>query len=155
MVYEISKLTQLDATKVTELLTHLEAEITENNPKIDLKRGVFHDTVMYYHALLESAIRENLDIYQSARSLQQIEADPTIADTSTVSDVLSNWGITRDEGTKATGEIWPHWRSILSAHFMNASENSYLGQGSMRRAGRRPPSPARPATRSIALAFFP
>ena len=105
MVYEISKLSQLDSTKVTTLLTQLEAEIAENNPKIDLKRGVFHDTVMYYHALLESAIRENLDIYQSARSLQQIEADPTIADTSTVSDVLSNWGITREEGTKAAGEV--------------------------------------------------
>lgn len=105
MVYEISKLSQLDATKVTTLLTQLEAEIAENNPKIDLKRGVFHDTVMYYHALLEAAIRENLDIYQSARSLQQIEADPSIADTSTVSDVLSNWGVTREEGTKATGEV--------------------------------------------------
>ena len=105
MVYEISKLSQLDSAKVTALLTQLEAEITENNPKIDLKRGVFHDTVMYYHALLEASIRENLDIYQSARSLQQIEADPTIADPDTVSDVLSNWGVTRNDGTKATGEV--------------------------------------------------
>ena len=105
MVYEISSLDQLDATKVDTLLTQLTTQLQEDNPDLDLKRGVVHDIILYYHSVLESAVRENLDRYQSARSLQQIEADPTIADTDTVSDVLSNWGITRKDGTKATGEV--------------------------------------------------
>lgn len=105
MVYEVPSLDQLDATKVDTLLTQLTTQIQENNSDLDLKRGVVHDIILYYHAILESAVRENLDRYQSARSLQQIEADPTIADTSTVSDVLSNWGITRREGTQAAGEV--------------------------------------------------
>ena len=105
MVYEISNLDQLDATKVDTLLSQLATQLQEENPDLDLKRGVVHDIILYYHSVLESAIRENLDRYQSARSLQQIEADPTIADTETVSDVLSNWGITRKDGTQAVGEI--------------------------------------------------
>jgi hypothetical protein len=105
MVYELPDLSGLDATKVTTLLTQLKTEIQENNPKLDLKRGVFHDTVLYYHAVLEAAIRENLDRYQTARSLRQIELDPAVADTDTVSDVLSNWGITRNDGTFSTGEV--------------------------------------------------
>ena len=105
MVYEISSLSQLDPAAIKALLSQLEAEIQENNPNLDLKRGVFHDTVLYYHAVLEGAIRENLERYQTARSLQQIEIDPSIADANTVSDVLSNWGITRDEGTFAKGSV--------------------------------------------------
>jgi len=105
MVYEISSLSQLDSTAIDTLLTKLKTEIQENNPNLDLKRGVFHDTVLYYHAVLEGAIRENLERYQTARSLQQIEVDPSIADTDTVSDVLSNWGITRNEGTFAKGAV--------------------------------------------------
>jgi len=105
MVYEITDLTQLDPSKVEELLLKLTTELSAENPTLDLKRGVFHDSVLYYHGVLESALRENLARYQSARSLQQIEADPTLADDTTVSDVLSNWGITRTEGTQAKGEV--------------------------------------------------
>lgn len=105
MVYELTQLDSLDTTDVTELLTKITAELQEENPTLDLKRGVLHDSVAYYHAVLEAAIRENLNRYLSARSLNQIEADPTIADTTTVDDVLSNWGISRREGTQAKGEV--------------------------------------------------
>ena len=105
MVTELSSLSQLDTTKVETLLTQLVAEVQENNSNIDVKRGVFHDTVLYFHAVLESAIRDNLDRYQTARSLRQIELDPSVADTDTVSDILSNWGITRNEGTQAKGTV--------------------------------------------------
>jgi len=105
MVTELSSLSQLDTTKVETLLTQLTAEIQDDNPDLDVKRGVFHDTVLYFHAVLESAIRDNLDRYQTARSLRQIELDPSVADTDTVSDILSNWGITRIEGTQAKGTV--------------------------------------------------
>jgi hypothetical protein len=105
MVYEITDLKQLNSTDVDALLVKITEELAAENPTLDLKRGVFHDSVLYYHAVLESAIRENLNRYLSARSLQQIEVDPTLADTTTVNDVLSNWGITRKEGTQAKGEV--------------------------------------------------
>ena len=105
MVYEITDLTQLTSADVDTLLDKITSEIAEENPTLDLKRGVFHDSVLYYHAVLETAIRENLNRYLSARSLQQIEVDPTIADATTVDDVLSNWGITRVAGTQAKGEV--------------------------------------------------
>jgi hypothetical protein len=103
--FEISDLTQLNSTDVNQLLDRLATQLQELNPNLDLKRGVFKDTVAYYHAVLETAIRTNLERYQSARSLQQIAADPTLADDDVVNEVLSNWGINRKIGTKAAGSI--------------------------------------------------
>jgi len=103
--FEVPNLSELDSTDVTQVLDRLAAQLQELNPALDLKRGVFKDTVAYYHAVLETAIRTNLERYQSARSLQQISADPTLADDTVVNEVLSNWGVTRNIGTKATGSI--------------------------------------------------
>lgn len=105
MVYEIKTLSELNATEVSTLLTQITSQLQEENPTLDLKRGVIHDSLAYYHSVLETAIRENLNRYLSARSLRQIEADPTIADSTTVDDVLSNWGVTRRVGTAAKGEV--------------------------------------------------
>lgn len=103
--FEVPALDQLNTDDVQQLLARLATQLQELNPSLDLKRGVFKDTLVYYHAVLEAAIRTNLQRYQSARSLQQIEADPTLADDNVVNEVLSNWGVTRKQGTKATGAI--------------------------------------------------
>jgi hypothetical protein len=103
--FEVTDLTQLSNTDVNQLLDRLAAQLQELNPSLDLRRGVFKDTIAYYHAILETAIRTNLERYQSARSLQQIEKDPTLADDTVVSEVLSNWGVTRKVGTQATGSV--------------------------------------------------
>lgn len=103
--FEVPALDALNAEDVQQLLDRLAAQLQELNPELDLKRGVFKDTLVYYHAVLEAAIRTNLQRYQSARSLQQIQADPTLADEEVVNEVLSNWGITRRIGTKATGPV--------------------------------------------------
>jgi hypothetical protein len=103
--FELPSLTQLNSTDVQTLLDRLATQLQEMNPELDLRRGVFHDMLAYYHAVLETAIRTNLERYQSARSLQQIEADPTLADDTVVDEVLSNWGVTRKSGTKAVGPV--------------------------------------------------
>ena len=103
--FEVTDLTQLSNTDVNQLLDRLAAQLQELNPSLDLRRGVFKDTIAYYHAILETAIRTNLERYQSARSLQQIEKDPTLADDTVVNEVLSNWGVTRKVGTQATGSV--------------------------------------------------
>lgn len=102
---ELPQLTQLDEAKVRELLSQLTAQLQDLNPDLDLSRGVFHDTVAYLHAVLETAIRTNLDRYTSARSLRLIESNPDLADPEIVNDVLSNWGITRSEGVAPSGTI--------------------------------------------------
>lgn len=103
--FELSALADLNTENVQQLLDKLATQLQELNPALDLRRGVFHDMLAYYHAVLEAAIRTNLERYQSARSLQQIEADPTLADETVVNEVLSNWGITRKIGTKARGPV--------------------------------------------------
>ncbi len=103
--FEVPSLTELDSVEVNQLLERLSTQLQELNPDLDLKRGVFKDTLAYYHAVLETAIRTNLERYQSARSLQQIEADPSLADAGVVDEVLSNFGVTRKLGTAATGSV--------------------------------------------------
>ena len=103
--FELPNLEALNSENVQQLFATLTAQLQELNPSLDLRRGVFHDMLAYYHAVLEAAIRTNLERYQSARSLQQIEADPTLADETVVNEVLSNWGITRKAGTNARGSV--------------------------------------------------
>jgi hypothetical protein len=103
--FEIADLTQLDSADVQQTLDRLVSQLQELNPALDLRRGVFKDTLAYYHAVLDAAIRANLERYQSARSLQKIQEDPTLADDTVVSEVLSNWGIVRKPGTKAVGPV--------------------------------------------------
>jgi uncharacterized phage protein gp47/JayE len=102
---EIPSLTELNQEDVAQLLERLSAQLQELNPSLDLKRGVFKDTLAYYHAVLDAAIRTNLERYQSARSLQKIQENPELADAEIVNEVLSNWGIVRKEGTKAVGPV--------------------------------------------------
>jgi hypothetical protein len=103
--FEVPSLDQLNAADVQQVLDRLAAQLQELNPALDLKRGVFKDTLAYYHAVLETAIRTNLQRYQSARSLQQIVADPSLADRTVVDEVLSNWGVIRKQGTAASGTV--------------------------------------------------
>lgn len=103
--FELSNLTDLDNADVQQVLEQLTTQLQELNPSLDLKRGVFKDIVAYYHAVLETAIRTNLERYQSARSLQQINANAVAADSTVVDEVLSNWGITRKTGTRAIGSV--------------------------------------------------
>ena len=103
--FEITDLSSLNADDVAILLDQIATRLQELNPTLDLKRGVFKDTLAYYHAVLEASIRTNLDRYQSARSLKKIEEDPTLADDAVVDEVLSNWGVTRKAGTQASGSV--------------------------------------------------
>lgn len=103
--FEIQKLDQLSSENVLQILERLTAQLSEQNPTLDLRRGVFHDQLLYHRALLETALRTTLERYQSARSLLQIEQDPTLADPGVVDSVLSNWGVRRRIGTIATGSV--------------------------------------------------
>jgi hypothetical protein len=95
----------LDVDSVTAALNEVVVRVQEDNPSLDVTRGVFHDTIAYYHAVLSAQRDANTQDYLNARSLKQINADPSLADPDIVDDVLSNFRVVRKEGALATGEV--------------------------------------------------
>lgn len=102
---EISSLTALDPADVEQILEQTISRVQTAHPTVDLKRGVFRDVLVYIQSQIETAIRTNLERYQSARSLQKVQEDPSLADDTVVDEILSNWNVTRQSGTKATGSV--------------------------------------------------
>ncbi len=105
MTIELTALNDLDVDLVQQELAKSSSLVQERWPSLDLRRGVLHDVLLYLHAVLAAAERTNLNRYLSARSLQQIQADPSLADVEIVNHVLSNWRLTRKAGTLARGEV--------------------------------------------------
>src|SRR4051812_47599303 len=98
MTIALRDLAALDATLVEQNLAQTVARLQEADPALDMRRGVLHDLLVYYHAVLAAQYDSNLADYQAARSLLQIEADPTLSDPTLVDDVLSNFGLYRKGG---------------------------------------------------------
>jgi hypothetical protein len=105
MTIEVRDIDTLDADNVAQKLAFVSARIQEQNPRLDLRRGVLHDLLAYYNAILAEQLDANVQDYLAARSLLAIEEDPTLADPELVDHVLSNFGVTRKEGSKAAGEV--------------------------------------------------
>jgi uncharacterized phage protein gp47/JayE len=105
MPIEISSLKQLDEAKVQSMVATLSQWMAERHPDVELTRGVFHDLVLYFDGLLNAAIQENIDRVRQSNSLLKINEDPTLADTEVVDQVLSNFNLTRDNGTPAVGVV--------------------------------------------------
>jgi hypothetical protein len=103
MSLQITSLTQLDPAKVESMIATLSQLMAERHPEVELTRGVFHDLVLYFDGVLNAAIQENIDRVLRSNSLLQITQDPALADTAVVDQVLSNFNITRDNGTPAVG----------------------------------------------------
>lgn len=100
-----SNLADLDLDDVTQLVEEYTTLLQEAYPDMDLKRGVLQDLLLRPAAALAARQQEALQRYLNARSLQQIEEDPTLADTGVVDDILSNFLVTRSTGSAATGEV--------------------------------------------------
>lgn len=105
MAVTIRPFDQLDPAVVQKNLDETAARIREDNPALDLKPGVLDDLLVYYHAVLAAQQEQNIRDYLNARSLAAVTADPTLADTDIVNDILSNFRVSRKDGTKAVGEV--------------------------------------------------
>jgi hypothetical protein len=75
----------------------------ERHPEVELTRGVFHDLVLYFNAVLNAAVKENIDRVMQSNSLLKITQNPALAEDALVEQVLSNFNLTRKAGTPATG----------------------------------------------------
>lgn len=103
--FEVSDLKSLPVDDVRQVLTRVATQVSELNPNIDVRRGVFRDLVLQFHAVLETAIRQNLDKYRQSSSLYEIAQNPDLADPVLVDRVLSNWGLYRKPGSQAFGPV--------------------------------------------------
>tara|TARA_R110000824_G_scaffold16491_4_gene68429 strand:+ start:2265 stop:3926 length:1662 start_codon:yes stop_codon:yes gene_type:complete len=101
-VQDLSTLTVTEVQQAQEFITQL---VQEQNASVDAKRGVLHDLLFYFSGVLSTANQTNIDRYRKSNNLKSIEADPTLADADVVDNLLSNYGITRREGTTATGTL--------------------------------------------------
>lgn len=95
----------LNADLVTQTLAETVQRVQEDNPQLDLRRGVFADLLAYYHSLLDVQRQENINDYLLARSLKALEDNPDLADPDLVDDILSNYLIERQPGANAAGDV--------------------------------------------------
>ena len=105
MAIEIASLSELDTAKVEQMIAKLSQYMQERHPEVELTRGVFHDLVLYFNGMLNAAIQENIDRVRQSQSLYAITQNPALAETAIVDQVLSNYNLTRDNGTPAVGVL--------------------------------------------------
>lgn len=105
MAIELRDLNDLDPDLVLAALTETVERVQAANPQLDLRRGVFAELLAYYHAVLDTQRRTNINDYLNARSLLQVQTDPTLADPTIVDDIVSNFRLERLAGRKAAGEV--------------------------------------------------
>ena len=105
MALEVSNLSELTAAAVLQKQEFISQLVQEDNPNIDVKRGVLHDLLFYYSAILSAATQENIDRLRKSGSLFEISKDATLADTDVMDRVMSNFLLTRRIGTAASGTI--------------------------------------------------
>lgn len=105
MTIAMRAFSDLSVDAVTAALDEVVMRVQEDNNSLDVTRGVFHDTLAYYHAVLAAQRDANIQDYLNARSLKQIIEDPTLADDDMVDDLLSNFRVTRKEGAVASGTV--------------------------------------------------
>jgi len=101
-----TSITNLDSDKIATVEDRLVQLLQEKFPNLDLNKGrVLRDVLVRPAAILQTVLNEDLDILRRSMSLAEVDVDPTIADTDTVDNILSNFLLTRKVGTKTTGQV--------------------------------------------------
>lgn len=105
MTIAVKNLAELDPELVRQQLEEVTQRVREENPSLDIRRGVIHDILLLFHAALAAGLVTNINDYLSARSLKAIEENPELADPELVDHVLSNFLVSRKPGAVASGEV--------------------------------------------------
>ena len=121
MPIEISSLKQLNPEKVQAMVATLSQLMAERHPEVELTRGVFHDLVLYFDGVLNAAIQENIDRVQQSQSLLRITQNAELADVDVVDQVLSNFNVTRDNGSPAVGYVTVVFNSDIRTEITTAA----------------------------------
>lgn len=99
---DLSDLTKAEVDQAQSLVIQL---LKDYSSDIDTKRGSIGDIVIYLSGLLHASERDLIDRVRRSSSLVEIAADSELADTDIVDAALSNYLVTRRDGTKAAGRV--------------------------------------------------
>ncbi len=101
----IASLSQIP-TDVAEQARALVVQLLqEQNPDLDVRRGVFYDLVIQLSTMLVAMNQTNIDRVIRSSSVLELSKDPTLADDDTVDRLASNAGQTRSAGSPASGLV--------------------------------------------------
>jgi hypothetical protein len=105
MTIEITDLNELADDAVLQQMATLTELFQEAAPTIYARRGVLHDLLIYYSAVLATKSQTEMDRLRRSSSVAAILADPTLADDEVVDNIASNYRVTRQTGGLATGAV--------------------------------------------------
>lgn len=105
MALRVTSLDELTPELVGQLFAEFTQMMQERHPGIELTRGPFHDIVSYFGSVFSAIPQTNIDKVLQSRSLLAISEDPSLAEPELVDHVTSNWGVTREAGSNAQGNI--------------------------------------------------
>jgi hypothetical protein len=101
----IPDVSTLDAAAVRNNHALLTSLIQEANPDVDVKQGTLYNLLFYLSAVLTTCNQVVAKQIQQSISLAAISANPTLAIDSVVNNFLSNFNITRNQGSNASGPL--------------------------------------------------
>lgn len=127
MSIQISSLRELEPDRVQQMLDVMAQLMQERHPEVDLKRGVFHDLVLYFNSVLNAAVQENVERVFQSQSLLQIIRNPALANNDAVDRVLSNFNIVRGQGQPAAGLVT--FVFLLPLQVAILEGDTYLAEG--------------------------
>lgn len=104
MALPVTNVSQVDQAQFDAAVDTVTQFIQSLNLNVDLKRGVFHDLILYAGAALSAANQTTIDLVQQSDSLLDVTADPTLANEDVFDRLASNYRITRIAGTTASGQ---------------------------------------------------
>lgn len=101
----IDKLTSLDPEAVRQARETIAEQVQEENPSIYIKQGVLHDYLAHYGGIFAAKNQAEMDRLRRSMTINEIIADPTLADEETVNNAASNFGVARLAGSTARGSV--------------------------------------------------
>lgn len=111
-------------TKEEQIIAFVQAAY----PTIDLSAGtVLRDLVVKMYAHLETRIQEQIDLALVSSSLLEISKDPTAVDDTQLERVLSNFNVTRAQGSTASGKLRMFFSSSRSIVIPKDSQITMAG----------------------------
>lgn len=103
---ELTDISQLDPTLVQQAEDLIRAFINDSASGLDIDKGsVLDQLIVRFYGLLSAKLQQDAERWRKSSSLLNIIEDPTLADEDTVDEVISNFLITRRNGTLASGQI--------------------------------------------------
>jgi hypothetical protein len=128
MPLDIPNLLELETADVEANLDVLTERVQEFDDGIELKRGVVHDLVLHLQSILATGIEDVADRIQRSSSLLEITEDPALADEEVVDAVLSNFRVSRTDGSAAAGTIVIVLDSLTPVTIANGAVFTAQGQ---------------------------